>query len=143
MHDRSHAHDHAELDRGPARRVPYAKTKDRMSRQSRPKLSVPRPLRRLRESRVGFWLGIAIVLFALLGPFFSPYSPRESLSLPYLPPSRHFLLGTDELGRDGFSRVLWGGRSTLLLASLSTLFAFALALCIGLTAGLVRRADWL
>jgi len=79
---------------------------------------------------------------ALIGPYFAPYSQTGSIALPYLEPSQDYLLGTDALGRDVLSRVLWGGRHLLVLAAVSTLLALALGLAIGLTAGLVRRADW-
>src|SRR6266581_1757465 len=51
------------------------------------------------------------------------------------PPSRKFLLGTDQLGRDRFSRLLYGSRISLLCAPAAALIATALAASIGLVAG--------
>src|SRR5690242_5342683 len=64
-------------------------------------------------SGVGRW-GIAIVgaitLLALAGPWFSPYSPTDTMALPLDAPTTEHLLGTDGLGRDVLSRYLHGGR---------------------------------
>lgn len=80
-------------------------------------------------------MGVAVFLLALLGPFLAPYSPTESVGIPYTPPTDGFPLGTDALGRDVFSRVLWGGRTLIGLAVLSTAIAYAIGASIGLVAG--------
>jgi ABC-type dipeptide/oligopeptide/nickel transport system permease subunit len=90
--------------------------------------------------------GAAALAFALLtalfGPFVAPYSPTELAGTPYLPPGGDFLLGTDTLGRDVLSRVLYGGRTVVLLAGAATLAAYAVGGTIGLVAGYSRsRAD--
>jgi len=54
---------------------------------------------------------------------------------PNAQPAARFLLGTDELGRDRLSRLLYGGRVSLLLAPAAALLATALAACIGTLAG--------
>jgi peptide/nickel transport system permease protein len=81
--------------------------------------------------------GVAIVglliLIALIGPFFAPHSPSEFVAAPFAQPSSHTLLGADNLGRDVLSRFLWGGRSVLGLAFLST----ALGVLLGVTVGLI------
>lgn len=57
-----------------------------------------------------------LLLFALLGPLFSPYSYSEiQLELKNSPPSLQFLFGSDELGRDLFTRVWWGARISLFI----------------------------
>jgi peptide/nickel transport system permease protein len=89
-------------------------------------------------ARVAVSLCLLIVLVALVGPFFAPYSPTELVGRPLTGPSRDFPLGTDFLGRDGLSRVLAGGRSIFGLALVATVLAYSIGLVIGLTAGYAR-----
>jgi peptide/nickel transport system permease protein len=78
-------------------------------------------------------LGLAGIWFlvALLAPWISPHNPLAQDSPLYLAPSPQHLLGTDELGRDVLSRVLWGARVSIPLA----LILVGLALLIGGTLG--------
>ena len=87
---------------------------------------------------VGTVLLAAVVGVALLGPFFAPYPPDEPVGVPFSGPSEVPPFGTDFLGRDVLSRVLWGGRSVLALAGLATLLAYAGGIVIGLAAGYSR-----
>ena len=87
-------------------------------------------------------IGFAIVLFvlgvALLGPYLAPHSPAASLGPPLSGPSGAYPFGTDILGRDVLSRVLYGGRSLLALALAATALAYLVGLSIGLVAGYSR-----
>jgi ABC-type dipeptide/oligopeptide/nickel transport system permease subunit len=101
---------------------------------------------RLRFVRSGSGIaGLALLLLvagvALVGPFFAPHGPTESIGIPYEGPSGDALLGYDGLGRDVLSRVLWGGRSVLALAGLATLLAYVAGGLVGLAAGYSRT--WL
>jgi peptide/nickel transport system permease protein len=87
---------------------------------------------------VGTVLLAAVVGVAVLGPFFAPYPPDEPVGVPFSGPSEVPPFGTDFLGRDVLSRVLWGGRSVLALAGLATLLAYAGGIVIGLAAGYSR-----
>lgn len=70
---------------------------------------------------------IVIVLIAVLAPWVTPYSPTESHSAGTLQgPGAHFLLGTDELGRDLVSRLMVGLRTTLLVALGTVLVAMVI-----------------
>jgi peptide/nickel transport system permease protein len=82
-------------------------------------------------------LGV-VVGIALLGPLFAPYAPDEPVGVPFSGPAEGTPFGTDFLGRDVLSRVLWGGRSVLALAGLATLLAYAGGIAIGLVAGYSR-----
>jgi ABC-type dipeptide/oligopeptide/nickel transport system permease subunit len=98
---------------------------------------------RLRFARTGTGLAGVIVLavvvaVALLGPLLAPHAPDQPVGLPYEHPSAEAWLGTDFLGRDVLSRLLWGGRSVLALAGLATVLAYAGGLAIGLLAGYTR-----
>ncbi len=90
---------------------------------------------------VGLVLLVAVVGIALFGPFFSPDPPDKTVGLPFEEPTAAHPLGTDFLGRDGLSRVLWGGRSVLALAGLATVLAYAGGAAVGLAAGYTR--GWL
>ena len=79
---------------------------------------------------------LAIVLMTIFAPWLAPYDPTQiDMSNPLLPPCREHLLGTDSLGRDVLSRVIYGGRASLLLAVLATCFSMCLGLVIGIAAG--------
>jgi peptide/nickel transport system permease protein len=98
---------------------------------------------RLRFARTGTGLVGVVILaivvgIALLGPFFAPHPLDQPIGLPYERPSAEAWLGTDRLGRDVLSRVLWGGRSVLALAGAATVIAYAGGLLIGLLAGYSR-----
>jgi ABC-type dipeptide/oligopeptide/nickel transport system permease subunit len=83
-------------------------------------------------------IGVLLLTFALslaaglVAP--APYS-RQFREAPNAPPSSRFLLGTDELGRDRFSRLLYGTRISLLLAPTAALLATLLAAIVGVAAG--------
>jgi peptide/nickel transport system permease protein len=83
---------------------------------------------------------IPIVLIALLGPFVAPKSPTAFVGLPYAGPSSEAWLGTDGIGRDVLSRVLWGGREILALAVLATAIGIVVGTALGTTAGYVKGA---
>jgi peptide/nickel transport system permease protein len=98
---------------------------------------------RLRFARTGYGkAGLVGSLFLLaliaVGPFFAPHDPAGIVGLPLQRPNAQFLLGTDGLGRDVLSRVLWGGRSIVGLAVLATALAYVIGASIGLLAGYTR-----
>jgi ABC-type dipeptide/oligopeptide/nickel transport system permease subunit len=83
---------------------------------------------------IGFWIGVAMVLMALVAPFVSPYDPLVMISEEkLLPPSYEHPFGTDDLGRDVATRTLWGARISLLVATI----ALSIALLIGVPLGLI------
>lgn len=100
-----------------------------------------RALRRLLRRR-GAMLGLVIVLFfvllALFAPSIAPYDPIEtSWSAVRQAPSMQYLFGTDEIGRDVLSRVVWGARASLMAGLVSVCISMALGVPIGLLAGYV------
>jgi len=84
---------------------------------------------------------LAILFLASLGAgWIAPYGYEQQFREdPHAKPSVHHLLGTDGLGRDRFSRLLYGGRISLLAAPAAALVAVALALAAGLLAGSLGR----
>ena len=82
-----------------------------------------------------------VALAALSAPLLAPFSYDEQFrDTPNAPPGGRFLLGTDEIGRDRFSRLLYGTRVSLLLAPAASLVSVALALLISLPAASKVRA---
>lgn len=82
---------------------------------------------------------LAIVVSCAFAPLIAPYSPfTSSFSNVLSGPSAHYLLGTDELGRDILSRLLFGGRPTLLAAGEATVIAVGLGTILGIIAGYRR-----
>jgi peptide/nickel transport system permease protein len=81
-----------------------------------------------------------IVLLALLAPFLAPYGVNTT-NVPNAlqPPSPAHWFGTDELGRDVFSRVLLAARASLLVAVVSVAFALAVGVTVGVVAGYAGR----
>jgi peptide/nickel transport system permease protein len=96
-------------------------------------------LRALARPAAAIGLAIAVfwVVVAILAPLIAPYPPNDLVGRALQPPSAAFLLGTDDLGRDVLSRVLWGARIVLVLAPLSVLIAEAVGALIGLLSGYV------
>jgi peptide/nickel transport system permease protein len=100
---------------------------------------VMRQLRRDPVTLLSALLLLLIVGGALLAPWVAPADPYKASMLRRLLPinSPGFLLGTDELGRDMVSRLLYGGRLSLLMGVLPVLFAFGIGTSVGLFAGYV------
>ena len=77
-----------------------------------------------------------VTLAAILAPWVSPYDPDAvDFTAFYAPPSAAHLLGTDSLGRDLLSRIIWGGRTALLGPLLVVVFSTILGILLGLVAG--------
>jgi len=93
-----------------------------------------RRLRRNRPALLGAGLLLLMVLLALLTPWIAPFGyEQQNLVLGATPPSPSHWLGTDVLGRDMLTRILYGGRLSLAVGFIAT----ALALIIGVTYGAV------
>jgi peptide/nickel transport system permease protein len=91
---------------------------------------------RNRAATIGFVILLAICLTAAFAPWVTPYDPIQiKLSMKLKPPSFEHLMGTDHFGRDIFSRMLWGGRTSLSVGLLVVGFAFTLGVPLGLASG--------
>jgi len=101
---------------------------------------------RLRTGRLAFLfeskvtlVGIGIVVFwivvAIVAPLIAPYAPNENVGKLNQAPSVQHLLGTDNLGRDVLSRLLYGSRPILILAPISVACAMAVGITLGLLSG--------
>jgi len=101
-----------------------------------PWLEAGRRLRRNRLALVGLALVGSLVLGALAAPWIAPY-PYDQTNLPYgaKPPNRLHLLGSDELGRDLLTRVLYGARISFAVGLLATLVSLTIGVTYGSVAG--------
>lgn len=84
---------------------------------------------------------IAVIIIGVFGRYFAPYSPTEFVGAPFTPPSSGHIFGTDTLGRDTLTRVLWGGRDILWMSVAAALLGTGLGALLGLIAGYVPRLD--
>jgi peptide/nickel transport system permease protein len=102
-------------------------------------------LRRFLADRQGMAGLILVLLFvgsAVFAPWIAPYEPN-AMNIParMSPPSWEHLAGTDQLGRDTFSRILHGGRIALTIAAIGVSASLAIGLALGMIAGFGPR--WL
>jgi len=81
---------------------------------------------------------LALILVSVLGPVIAPDDPEALVATKLQSPGGAHLLGTDQLGRDVLSRVLYGGRHTLLSAAIAVLIAAGVGVPLGLVAGYIR-----
>jgi ABC-type dipeptide/oligopeptide/nickel transport system permease subunit len=100
----------------------------------------------LKESPVGIIGGLIVLMFVVLAvfaPVLAPFDPNAPL-LPFAFPGSEapdggiFLFGTDHLGRDILSRIIWGGQRVLFYATLATVSAYIVGILMGLAAGYFR-----
>lgn len=92
--------------------------------------------RRHRLAMIGLAILGVLTLLAVLAPVIAPYGPDEQdLFSITMPPSREHWLGTDELGRDVLTRVMYGGRVSLSVGLLAALISSLLGVIVGAVAG--------
>lgn len=95
-----------------------------------------RIFRRNRVSTIGLAVLLGLVLFAMLGSMLSPFEPASTRAgLPMQTPGWKHLMGTDELGRDIFSRVIVGVRTSLIVGLAAAAIATLVGVVIGAVAG--------
>ena len=92
-------------------------------------------LRRHKPAIIGMVLILIMVIAAVGAPLIAPYDPMQGLQRYNEPAGSEFLLGTDAQGRDLFSRLIYGARTTLLIALAATLLSLLLGTLVGSCAG--------
>jgi peptide/nickel transport system permease protein len=91
---------------------------------------------------VGAVLLVVIAVIAIAAPWIANFDPQDLDPLARMqPPSAEHYFGTDALGRDVFSRAVWGGRVSLVVGLSVAVLATSIGVVIGLFAGFVRWAD--
>ena len=95
-----------------------------------------RRLKRRRGAMAGLGVVALVILAAILAPVLAPYDPiQQSWSAVRKPPSAAYWLGTDEVGRDLLSRIIFGARASLSAGVISVAIAIAVGVPLGLLAG--------
>ena len=92
-------------------------------------------------AKFGLLVILIYVVVALFAPFIAPYGEAEVFPIPYAPWSSEFVFGTDQIGRDIFSRLIYGARNTVGIAVATTALAFIIGGILGLAAAIAR--GWL
>ena len=108
-------------------------------------MTVLRGLLRNRAAALGLALTAILTLVAVFAPWVAPYRPDEIHPIDSLfPPSAQYWLGTDDLGRDILSRIVFGARASLMVGSIAVGIAASIGIPLGLLAGYVGgRVDGL
>ena len=114
-------------------------------------ISAPMPFREpnilMRLARrptafVGLLVIVVIAVLSILAPWIAPYSPTQLAVANRLNgPSLIHFFGTDDMGRDVFTRVLYSGRTSLTVAVAVVILASIIGVFLGLVSGFFRRAD--
>ncbi len=91
--------------------------------------------------RVGVAITLLVLVVAIFGPLFAPHEPSAIVGLPAQGPSGAYPFGTDALGRDVLSRVLWGARSVVWMSFAAAALGVGLGTALGMLAGYAR--SWL
>ncbi len=81
------------------------------------------------------------MFFALFAPVLAPYGEAEIFPMSYAPWGDEFMFGTDQLGRDVLSRLIYGARNTIGIAVATTFLAFLIGGCLGIAAAISQ--NWL
>lgn len=101
----------------------------------------PHPLSHVRENpprAIGIAILAALCAIAVLAPFIAPYDPKQMGWTPFLRPSSEHLLGTDDMGKDIFSQLVYASRISLLVGFSAATVAIAIGAMVGLAAGYLR-----
>lgn len=93
-------------------------------------------LRRSPMLTIGMALVALVVVVAALAPWLAPDDPKAITGNSFESPSWHHLLGTNDAGADNFSRLIYGTRTTLIVAAGATALVLAIGIAVGLIAGL-------
>ncbi len=101
--------------------------------------------RTLATAPFSAWFGMVVILIyiiaAVFAPWIAPYGEAEVVGKAYQPSGPEFWLGTDQIGRDLFSRLVYGARNTIGIAFATTLLSFLVGGTLGVLTALVR--GWL
>ncbi|MBZ9683106.1 MULTISPECIES: ABC transporter permease [unclassified Mesorhizobium] len=96
----------------------------------------------LKKAPLSAWFGMVVtlcyVLVALFAPPVAPYRETQVFSEAFAPWSHEFMFGTDQLGRDMLTRLIYGARNTIGIAVATTIISFAAGVTLGLLSSMYR-----
>ncbi len=103
------------------------------------------PKKKLKLSWVGkisVAIVVAWIVIAFIGPYIAPYHEADmAADDSFMPGDSDFMLGTDYLGRDTFSRIVWGARATIGISVIATIVAYFLGITLGIAAAV--KGGWI
>ncbi len=76
-----------------------------------------------------------VIAVTILAPYIAPYDPTNFVGDPFIAPNSQFLMGTDKLGRDIFSRVIYGAQTIMIVAIVSAILSSIVGVPVGLLSG--------
>lgn len=88
-----------------------------------------------KEFKLGLSIVIILFIAAILAPYIAPYNPKALLDDTLHPPSAQYFFGTDALGRDVFSRVVYGIRTSLFVGITAAFISVAIGIIVGSISG--------
>lgn len=88
-----------------------------------------------RIGSIGFALFLLMLAVAVLAPWIAPYNPHQPSGSPFLTPSSAHLLGTNDIGQDIFSELIYGTRTSLIIGFLSAGISVFIGTAVGMAAG--------
>lgn len=94
-----------------------------------------RRFRKNRAAEISFYCTLLFIVVAMCASWLSPYDPFALGNEPFLPPQRDYLMGTDDLGRDTFSRVLYGTQVSLMVGFLAAATSLIIGTAVGSVSG--------
>jgi peptide/nickel transport system permease protein len=86
---------------------------------------------------IGCIIILAIIIITIFAPIIAPYNPIKFVGEAFSPPNSEFFMGTDNLGRDVFSRVIYGARVIVVLSIISSIFSALVGVPLGLISGFI------
>lgn len=103
---------------------------------------ITRTLKAFARAPLSAWFGMTVVaiyvVVAVFAPQIAPYGEAQVFPEPFAPWSPEFILGTDQLGRDVLTRLIFGARNTLGIAVVTTALSFFFGVSLGLVAALLK-----
>ena len=93
--------------------------------------------RRSGSGLLGIALLLSFILIAVFAPFISPYDPYDRVDRPLRPPSNKYLLGTNDIGQDIFSELIYGTRVSLTIGFMAAIFTVTIGTLMGVVSGFV------
>ena len=105
-------------------------------------IAIAKILRERKPLALGTALLLVIIILCVFAPLFAPYDPNKlSIANRLIAPGADHIFGTDEFGRDVFTRAIYAGRTSLMIGAAATIFASVIGIALGLVAGFFRRTD--
>lgn len=88
-----------------------------------------------RLGSIGILILLLFLIVAIAAPLIAPFDPAERIAQPFLPPGGDYLLGTNDVGQDIFSELIYGSRISLTIGILAALLSILLGSLVGIVAG--------